>query len=247
MSNVDADNTNNVLSYQPNGHCYQVAPAEETSWAVNAGGGHLPVQPPTWQRVHNNSDRPMYTMATKTVPGGHGGINNIPKLASDGSNYRFFIRGLEFFGLTASPPPDNVTAEEKRSYNETRDKIIGYIGLCTEEHHDSLIDDTSVPTSIENLEKAFGSKDTAVLLNLWEEVNNTVFPGHLSPIPGINFMTNQHLKLKDHSVNIPEDLFCLIIVAKLPKSWQSIKEYIMCQKKEDLKLSELIAMIANSL
>ncbi|KAK1219473.1 hypothetical protein PQX77_017812 [Marasmius sp. AFHP31] len=59
-------------------------------------------------------------------------------------------------------------------------------------------------------------------------------------------MTNQRLKLKDHSVNIPEDLFCLIIVAKLLKSWQSIKEYIMRQKKEDLKLSELIAMIANT-
>ncbi|KAK1225428.1 hypothetical protein PQX77_011635 [Marasmius sp. AFHP31] len=182
----------------PNGHCYQVAPAKGTSWAVNAGGGRLPVQPPTWQRVQNNPHRPMYTMATETVPSRHGGINNIPKLASDGSNYRFFICGLEFFvktqgltkGLTASPPPDNATAEEKRSYDETRDKIIGYIGLRTEEHHDFLIDNTSVPTSIKNFEKAFGSKDTAVLLNLWEEVNNTVFPGHLSPIPGINFMTN---------------------------------------------------------
>ncbi|KAK1221508.1 hypothetical protein PQX77_015684 [Marasmius sp. AFHP31] len=254
MSNVDAENTDNVLAYQPNGHRYQVAPTKGMSWAVNAGGGHLPVQPPTWQRVQNNPDRPMYTMGAETVPGRHGGINNIPKLASDGSNYRFFIRGLEFFvktqgltkGLTTSPPIENATADEKRSYDETRDKIIGYIGLCTEEHHDSLIDDTSVSTTIENFEKAFGSKDTAVLLNLWEEVNNTVFPGHLSPIPGINFMTNQHLKLKDHSVNIPEDLFCLIIVAKLLKSWQSIKEYIMRQKKEDLKLSELIAMIANT-
>ncbi|KAL0060989.1 hypothetical protein AAF712_012220 [Marasmius tenuissimus] len=59
-------------------------------------------------------------------------------------------------------------------------------------------------------------------------------------------MATQRHKLKAQDVEIPEVLFVLMIIAKLPKSWANLKEYVIRLKKEDLKLSEIISIITNT-
>ncbi|KAJ8092362.1 hypothetical protein PM082_023817 [Marasmius tenuissimus] len=181
-------------------------------------------------------------------------------LAQDGSNWKEFIRALKAYFRTQGnakvlteskpdTPATDLTEAVKNKYKTWQDqneKCFRALQMRTYPIHDVILDSDSVIDCISNIKANYGSENTAELLNLYTNLHPVVFPSNQSPVAGINYMATQRHKFKAQDVGIPEALLVLMIIAKLPKSWANLKEYVIQLKKEGLKLSEIISITTNT-
>ncbi|KAJ8085568.1 hypothetical protein PM082_004402 [Marasmius tenuissimus] len=197
---------------------------------------------PYSQRVYNNPQQPLYAQAAEaTLPAGQGALNSVPMLAQGGSNWKEFIRVLKAYYRTQGnakvlieskpdTPASDTTETVKNEYKTWQDrnkKCFGALQMRTYPIHDNILDPDSVIDCILNIKANYGSKNMAELLNMYTNLHSVVFPLNQSPVAGINYMATQRHKLKAQDVEIPEVLFVLMIIAKLPKSWANLKEYVI--------------------
>ncbi|KAL0058109.1 hypothetical protein AAF712_015231, partial [Marasmius tenuissimus] len=103
-------------------------------------------------------------------------------------------------------------------------KALGVFKSRVNQAFESLIHDIEI---IQNFQKAFGQEDTARLLNIYEEFHHATFFSNQNPLPVITKMDQKRKELK----------VCLGV--DIPKSLRLI------EKKEDLKVVKLIALITN--
>ncbi|KAJ8093240.1 hypothetical protein PM082_020726 [Marasmius tenuissimus] len=118
-------------------------------------------------------------------------------------------------------------------------KALGVFKSQVNQAFESLMTD-DIKETIENFQKAFGQEHMAWLLNIYEEFHHATFFSNQNPLPVITKMDQKRKELKVLGVDIPESLFVLIVIAKLPTGlWEMLKQKIIQEKKEDLKVVKI--------
>ncbi|KAJ8073683.1 hypothetical protein PM082_011961 [Marasmius tenuissimus] len=227
--------SNTFWSFQPPGHTYNITNAQ--------GGAAVP--------VFGNLDHPIYAnVAADLFPAGSGAIMTIPELKDSAIWNAFFYKYTAYLQqqgifqvLTQTKPA--ASASGYAEWYTRNNKALGVFKSRVNQAFESLMTD-DIKETIENFQKAFGQEDTARLLNIYEEFHHATFFSNQNPLPVITKMDQKRKELKVLGVDIPESLFVLIVIAKLPTGpWEMLKQKIIQEKKEDLKVVKLIALITN--
>ncbi|KAL0058224.1 hypothetical protein AAF712_015107 [Marasmius tenuissimus] len=222
-------------SFQPPGHTYNITNTQ--------GGAAVP--------VFENLEHPIYAnIAADSFPAGSGAIMTIPELKDSA------IWNAIFYKYTAYPQQQGVfqvltetkpaaSALGYADWYTRNNKALHIFKSWVNQAFESLMTD-DIKGTIENFQKAVRQEDTAQLLNIYEEFHHTTFFSNQNPLPVITKMDQKRKELKVLGVDIPESLFILIVIAKLPTGpWEMLKQKIIQEKKEDFKVVKLIARITN--
>ncbi|KAK1215088.1 hypothetical protein PQX77_022319, partial [Marasmius sp. AFHP31] len=208
-------------------------------------------QPPAHSyHVHTNPSFPTYaTITAEQFPSGSGGIMTIPEL-KDSSNWHQFLYKfkayLETHGISEvlDETPPLATANGYKEWKLRNEKARGVFKARVNQSFESLITD-KIKDTIQAFETAFGQEDTARLVNLYAEFNAAQFHPNSNPLPATTRMDQIRKELKNLGIDIPENLFVLIVLDKLPIHWEMLKQNWIQKKKEDLKVTALIASLTN--
>ncbi|KAK1222537.1 hypothetical protein PQX77_014607 [Marasmius sp. AFHP31] len=189
-------------------------------------------QPPAHSyHVHTNPFFPTYaTITAEQFPSGSGGIMTIPEL-KDSSNWHQFLYKfkayLETHGISKvldeTPPLANANGYKEWKLRNV--KARGVFKARVNQSFDSLITD-KIKDTIQAFETTFGQEDIAQLVNFYNK-------------------DGSDQELKNLGIDIPENLFVLIVLDKLPVHWEMLKQNWIQRKKEDLKVTALIVSLTN--
>ncbi|KAL0057988.1 hypothetical protein AAF712_015351 [Marasmius tenuissimus] len=221
-------------SFQPPGHTYNITNAQ--------GGAAVP--------VFGNPEHPIYAnIAADSFPAGSGVIMMIPELKDSAIWNAFFYKYTAYLqqGIFQVLTETKLAASASgyADWYTHNNKALGIFKSRVNQAFESLMTD-DIKETIKNFQKAFRQEDRARLLNLYEEFHHATFFSNQNPLLVITKMDRKRKELKVLGVDIPESLFVLIVIAKLLTGpWEMLKQKIIQEKKEDLKVVKLIALITN--
>ncbi|KAK1219313.1 hypothetical protein PQX77_017966 [Marasmius sp. AFHP31] len=177
----------------------------------------------------------------------------IPEL-KDSSNWHQFLHKfkayLETHGISEvlDETPLLANANGYKEWKLWNEKARGVFKARVNQSFESQITN-KIKNTIQAFETAFGQEDTAVmkttahLVNLYAEFDAAQFHPNSNPLPATTRMDQIRKELNNLGINIPENLFVSIVLDKLPVHWEMLKQNWIQEKKEDLKVTALIALM----